>query len=111
MATSSSLLSIFATAIAPIVAIAAVGYLLGSLRDIDVAPLNTVTIYVLVPALIFHSLVSTTIDGETLLKVTGGVVLFLFVMAGLAERGWPPARRGRTRKERARPHEHLPELG
>ena len=28
---------------------------------------------------------SSTIDGETLLKVIGGLVLFLFVMAGLAE--------------------------
>jgi len=85
MAPSSSLLSIFLTAILPIVAIAAVGYLLGSVRDIDVDPLNTVTIYVLVPALIFHSLVTTTLGGEILLEVAAGVVIFLLAMAVLAE--------------------------
>lgn len=85
MAPSSSLLSIFLTAILPIVAIAAVGYVLGSTRDIDVDPLNTVTIYVLVPALIFHSLVTTTLGGEILLEVAAGVVVFLLAMAVLAE--------------------------
>lgn len=82
---TSSLLSIFATAILPIVAIAAVGYVLGSAREIDADPLNTVTIYVLVPALIFHSLATTTIGGETLAKVVVGVVCFLLAMAALAE--------------------------
>ena len=42
---TSSLLSIFATAILPIVAITTVGYVLGSAREIDADPLNTVTIY------------------------------------------------------------------
>lgn len=85
MAPSTSLLSIFLTAILPIVAIAAVGYLLGTVREIDVDPLNTVTIYVLVPALIFHSLVTTRLGGEILLEVGVGVVVFLLAMAGVAE--------------------------
>jgi predicted permease len=80
-----SLLSVFATAILPIVTIAAVGFALGRLRDIDVGPLNTVTVYVLVPALVFHSLTTTTIGGATLVKVLVGVVAFILLMAGLAE--------------------------
>lgn len=80
-----SLLSIFATAILPIVAIAAVGFLLGTTRDVDVDSLNTVTVYVLVPALVFHTLTTTALDGETLLSIAVGVFLFVGVMAVLAQ--------------------------
>ena len=80
-----SLLGIFATAILPIVAIAAVGFVLGRVRDVDVDPLNTVTVYVLVPALVFHSLATTSLSGGTLASVVGGVFLFTGVMATLAE--------------------------
>lgn len=80
-----SLLSIFATAILPIVAIAAVGFVLGRVREIDVAPLNTVVVYVLVPALVFHSIATTELGGETLVKVLVGVTVFILLMAGIAE--------------------------
>lgn len=80
-----SLFSIFTTAILPIVAIAAVGFILGSLRDIDADPLSTVTVYVLTPALVFHSLATTSLGGDTLLKVIAAVVVFLLAMVALAE--------------------------
>jgi predicted permease len=80
-----SLLGIFGTAILPIVAIAAVGFLLGRTRDVDAGPLNTVTVYVLVPALVFHSLATTELGGGTLASVALGVLLFTGVMALLAE--------------------------
>ncbi|HET7325506.1 MAG TPA: AEC family transporter [Halococcus sp.] len=80
-----SLLSIFATAILPIVAIAAVGFVLGRVRKIAVEPLNTVTVYVLVPALVFYSLTTTELGGKTLIKVLVGVFVFIIVMVGLAE--------------------------
>ncbi|MEF8786714.1 MAG: AEC family transporter [Haloarculaceae archaeon] len=80
-----SLLSIFATAILPIVAIAAAGFVLGRRRDVAAGPLNTVTIYVLVPALVFHSLATTALSGETLASVAVGVFLFTGVMALLSE--------------------------
>jgi predicted permease len=80
-----SLLSIFGTAILPIVAIAAAGFVLGRLRDVDVGPLNAVTVYVLAPALVFHSLATTALSGETLLGIALGVVLFTAVMTVLAE--------------------------
>jgi predicted permease len=80
-----SLVSIFATAIAPIIAVAGVGFLLGSVRTIDADPLNTVTVYVLIPALVFHSLATTDLAGAVVLKVLAGVVVFLVAMVGIAE--------------------------
>jgi len=80
-----SLLAIFGTAIAPIVAIAAAGFLLGRRRDVDVGPLNTVTVYVLAPALVFHSLATTTLTPETLAGIGLAVVGYTLVMTVLAE--------------------------
>jgi len=75
-----SLFSALTTAILPVLAIAAVGYLLGTLRDVEVDPLATVTMYVLTPALVFHSLTTTDLGGREVAAVTGGVVLFTAVM-------------------------------
>ena len=69
-------ISVFTTAILPIVAVGGVGYLLGSLRDIETDSLNTVVVYVLAPALVFHSLATTTLAGSTLVRITAAVVLF-----------------------------------
>lgn len=80
-----TLLSIFATAILPIVAIAGVGVVLGRLTDVDPGPLNTVTLYVLVPALIFHSLATTTLSGGSLVAIVAGVVAYHALMLLLAE--------------------------
>jgi len=80
-----SLVSIFATAILPIVAIAGVGVVLGRTTDVEPGPLNTVTLYVLVPALVFHSLATTTLSGGTLAAVVLGVVAYHVAMLALAE--------------------------
>ncbi len=53
---ADSLVSVFVSAILPTLSLAVVGYVLGTVRDVGVDQLNTVTIYVFVPALIFHSL-------------------------------------------------------
>ena len=82
---ADGLVSIFATAILPIIAIAAVGFLLGRTKPIDPDPLNTVTVYVLVPALVIHSLVTTTLSGGTLVRVAVGVVAFVAAMAAISE--------------------------
>jgi len=84
-ATDASLVSIFATAILPIIVIAAVGYLLGRTREVDPGPLNTITVYVLAPALVFHSVVTTPLGGETLVWITVGGTLFTLAMVGLSE--------------------------
>ena len=78
-------LSVFTTAILPIVAVGGVGYLLGSLRDVETGPLNTVVVYVLAPALVFHSLATTTLAGSTLVRITVAVVVFHLAAILVAE--------------------------
>jgi predicted permease len=80
-----SLLSALGTAILPVLSVAAVGFLLGTFRDVDVDALATVTIYVLTPALIFHSLATSEISGALAAKLIAGVVVFTVTMVGLAE--------------------------
>ena len=80
-----SLLSIFATAILPIVAIAGVGFLLGRVKAIDPDPLNTVVVYVLAPALVFHSLATTDLGGGTLVRVVVGVAVYTVAMILVSE--------------------------
>ena len=73
------------TAILPVLSIAAVGYLFGVLRDIDVDPLATVTMYVLVPALVFHSLSTTDPGAAEIAGLAAGVVLYTVLMILIAE--------------------------
>ena len=80
-----SVLSALTTAILPVLAIAVAGYVLGTVRDVDVDPLATVTMYVLAPALVFHSLTTTRLGGREVAGVVGGVVLFVVVMVVLTE--------------------------
>ena len=67
--------SVFLSAILPVLSIAAAGYLLRIVRPIDVEPLNAVTLYVFLPALAAHSLLSSTLGGD-LLRLVAAVVAF-----------------------------------
>lgn len=80
-----SLLSIFGSAILPVLAIAAAGFVLGRLRRPAVEPLNTAVVYVLAPALVFHSLATTTLSGGTLLRLVVGVTVAILAMSLVAE--------------------------
>ncbi|MFC4550253.1 MULTISPECIES: AEC family transporter [Halorussus] len=80
-----SLLSALTTAILPVLTVAAVGYALGRAREIEVEALGTVTIYVLTPALVFHSLATSSLSGAVAAKLLVGVGLFTVAMAGVAE--------------------------
>ena len=80
-----SLLSIFATAILPVVVVAAAGFALGRVEDTDPDALNTITVYVLAPALVVHSLTTSTLAGGTILSVVLAVVLFTAAMLAVAE--------------------------
>jgi hypothetical protein len=80
-----SLFSVFAAAVLPPLVIASAGYVLGTVRSVDVDPLNTVTLYVLLPALVFHSLVSGGVGGDTVVSLGVSMVGFTLVMlAGAA---------------------------
>lgn len=80
-----SLVSIFASAILPVVTLAFVGFLLGRAKDVDVGPLNTVTVYVLAPALAFDSLATSQLAGGTLARIALGVTVFTLLMGAVAE--------------------------
>lgn len=80
-----SLFSALTTAILPVLSIAVVGYLLGSLRDVDVDPLGTVTMYILAPALVFHSLATTELAGRQVAGVAAGVAAFTIAMLAISD--------------------------
>lgn len=77
------LLSVSVRSILPVLGLAGVGYLLGR-RGLDVAPLNTVTVYVLAPALVFYTLATTTIPADVVATLTVGVVAYTVGMTALA---------------------------
>ncbi|MFB6104695.1 MAG: AEC family transporter [Halobacteriaceae archaeon] len=72
------------TAILPVLAIAAAGAVLGTVRDVSVDALATISLYVLTPALVFYSLSTTPLSGAAVIGVAVGVTLFTVVMIGLA---------------------------
>ena len=80
-----SLITALTTAVLPILAVSAVGYVFGAVVDVDVEPLNTVTLYLLLPALVFHSLATTSLPASTFVRIGAGVTAFILLMAGLAE--------------------------
>ncbi|ESP87456.1 AEC family transporter [Candidatus Halobonum tyrrellensis] len=80
-----ALLDIFAGAVLPIVAISAVGFLLGRGKSTDPGPLNTLVVYVLAPALVFHSLATSSFSGETIAKMALGGAAYVVGMVVVAE--------------------------
>jgi len=80
-----SLLSAFTEAVLPVLAVAGVGYVLGVTTDVDPEPLSTVTIYVLIPALVFHSLATTEIGGVEGVRIVLAAVVLTVVMWGISE--------------------------
>lgn len=91
-------LDAFTEAILPVLSIAGAGYLLGRYMDVDAKPLSTVTIYVLAPALVFDSLIVSSVGGVTGLKVVLSAVLMTFVMWGVSGLfGWASGLEGERR--------------
>ncbi|MFB6163735.1 MAG: AEC family transporter [Haloarculaceae archaeon] len=78
-----SAISAFTSAILPIVAIAAVGYLIGVRTDVSVDALNTVALNFFLPALVFHGVATTELGGGTVLWLAGGVLAYLLAMMGI----------------------------
>jgi predicted permease len=75
--------SVFVSAVLPVLSIAAVGYLLRLVRPVDVESLNGVTLYVFLPALAAHSLLSSRLAGD-LLRLVVAIVGFSVVVFGAA---------------------------
>jgi predicted permease len=79
-----SFISVFATAILPIVGVGGVGYLLGRWRSIDTDALNTIIVYILAPALVFYSLATTTLAQSTLFRASVAVIIYHLLAMGVA---------------------------
>ena len=80
-----ALLSAFTDAILPVLAVAGVGYVVGRVRDVDARTLSTVILYVLVPALVFHSVATMEFTGTTAAKIVGSAVVLSVAMWLLSE--------------------------
>lgn len=80
----ASLVSVFASSVLPVLLVAGAGFLLGRFRDPDPEPINTLVVYVLMPALVFHTLVTTDLGGGTALSLVAAMLAFTFGMLGLA---------------------------
>jgi predicted permease len=78
------LAGILVTAVLPVVALAGVGAALGRQTAVDPGSLNTVVVYVLAPALVFHSLATTAVGAGTILRVAVGVVAVAVAIGALA---------------------------
>lgn len=81
----ASIVGVFASSILPVVGLIGVGFLLERVSTLETGSLNTVTLFVLMPALIFHSLALTDLRLDSLLRVAVGVVVFLGVVLAV---GW-----------------------
>jgi predicted permease len=79
-----SLTAAFTEAVLPILAVAVVGYALGRTTDLAVDPINTLGLYVLLPALAFHSIATTSLGGGAVLKLGVGVVGYSLLMIAIA---------------------------
>jgi predicted permease len=79
-----SLTAAFTGAILPILGISVAGYLFGRTTSVDVGPINTLGLYVLLPALAFHSVATTDLGGGEVFRLGAGVVGYSLLMVGLA---------------------------
>lgn len=79
-----SLTAAFTNATLPILGISVVGYALGRSTGLEVGPVNTLGLYVLVPALAFHSIATTELAGGAVLKLGVGVVSYSLAMMAIA---------------------------
>ena len=80
----ASLVDVFVGTLLPVLTIIAAGYILGQFRAVDVDPLNTVTLYVLLPALVLHSLLTTPLGGGAAIRLFAAIAVFTLVMLALA---------------------------
>ena len=68
------------TAIIPIILTVALGFALESRRSMDVRALSSVSIYVLLPCLVFHSLLTTELASSGQLEHVGCLVILVYAL-------------------------------
>jgi malate permease and related proteins len=77
-------LVVFAQVLLPILVVVGVAYLLQRQFDLEVQSINRVSIYLLSPALIFTSLVRTSLEAEETLQISAFMVLFILTIGVLS---------------------------
>lgn len=80
----TDVVGIFVSAVGPIIGITGIGYILAEYKDIDPAALNTAAVYVLLPALVFHSFLVTEFSAATVGRIAVGIVVFTGAMWGIS---------------------------
>lgn len=86
---------IFVDLMLPLVLLLIAGVILHRNLQVEAKPLSKLTLYVLSPALVFHSLVRSELSGLELLKLAGGTVFLIFGLSALISLasplcGWNP---------------------
>ena len=75
---------VFLNVLLPVFLIVGAGYVFGRFNRLDVKSLTKVAFYLLAPALIFHSLYTSTVSGEEIGTIVLFVLLLHFCLFGLA---------------------------
>ena len=90
----ASITNVFVSSILPVILIISLGFALNRVQEIRVDSLNTLTLYILTPSLIFHSIALTELETAALLKITVGVIAFLSVVLAVSLGfGWSTGKR------------------
>src|SRR5262245_31387653 len=78
------LIGTFGEVLLPIAVVAALGYLLRRGVELDVRSLSRMVIYLLMPCLIFNTLLRAEISGAETVRMIGFMALFSLLMGGVA---------------------------
>jgi len=79
-----AVLSVLLSVVAPVFAVALVGYVYAGRKRLDLAGITDLILYVSAPALIFSSLVKHELEAEQILRVGGGAIFIcLSAFAGI----------------------------
>ncbi len=79
--------SVFLEVVLPVALVAVLGGLVGRWRRIPLAPVSALTFYLFGPALVFHTLATTTLSAATSFRIVS-VMLATFVAMYLAAAAW-----------------------
>ncbi len=88
----AQVVAILTDVIGPVLLIAAVGYTLGRTRVVQAHFLTALSVQVLIPALVFYALTTSTLPRAAFAQISGFIILQFFVLAVVV---WLPARLGR----------------
>lgn len=80
----NTLFPLFLENILPIIAVAAVGFLIQRLFNLDPRPLSVLIFYALTPALIFNLLLESQFTGSDILRMSGLAALVVFILSLLS---------------------------